>query len=243
VTGVALARWAAWAPGLETPEDWRAWAREPRALVARGAPAVAFLAPMARRRCDEHSRAMLEVAHACCEPDRRGEVACVFASRHGSFATTVSLLEDLAADAPLSPTRFSHSVHNTQAGLFSIWARNRQPSTALAAREETFAHGMLEAACMLQREPARPVLLVVGDEPVPAPLAPVADRAYGSHALALRLGPGESLRLRLEGADPGAARTGAAALPPALEFLRWWLSGDAALRLHSPLHTWVFERS
>lgn len=249
MTGVALARWAAWAPGIETPDDWRAWAREPQALLARGAPAVPFLPPMVRRRCDEHSRAMLQVAHACCEADLRGEVACVFASRHGSFATTVSLLEDLAGDAPLSPTRFSHSVHNTPAGLFSIWARNRQPSTALAAREETFAHGLLEAACMLHREPDRPVLLVVGDEAVPAPLEPVADRAHGSYALALRLGPAgpSALGLRLEtpgerAADPGAARAGVAAWPPALEFLRWWLSDDATFRLPSPLHTWVFDR-
>jgi hypothetical protein len=201
---------------------------------------------MARRRCDDQSRAMLQVAHACCEADLRGQVACVFASRHGSFATTVSLLEDLARDAPLSPARFSHSVHNTQAGLFSIWAGNRQPSTALAAREETFAHGLLEAACLVRREPERPVLLLVGDEAVPAPLEPVAGRAHGTHALALRLGPGGSLCLRLEPpagrADPGAARAGAAAWPPALEFLRWWLSGDATLRLPSPLHTWVFER-
>lgn len=249
MTGVALARWAAWAPGIETPEDWRAWAREPQALTARGAAGARFLPPMARRRCDDQSRAMLQVAHACCEADLLGEVACVFASRHGSFATTVSLLEDLAADAPLSPTRFSHSVHNTSAGLFSIWARNRQPSTALAAREETFAHGLLEAACMLHREPGRPVLLVVGDEATPAPLEPVADRRHGPYALALRLGPGgcATLGLSLEArarraAGPGEARAGVAAWPPALEFLRWWLSDDATLRLPSPLHTWVFER-
>jgi hypothetical protein len=244
MTAVALARWAAWAPGIETPEDWRAWAREPRALLTPGAPAARFLPPMLRRRCDAHSRAILQVAHACCEADLRREVACVFASRHGSFATTVSLLEDLVSDAPLSPARFSHSVHNTQAGLFSIWARNRQPSTALAAREETFAHGLLEAACLVHREPERPVLLVVGDEAVPPPLEPVAGQAHGPHALALRLGPGGSLRLRLEAtaADPGEGRAGAAAWPPALEFLRWWLSGGATLRLPSLLHTWILER-
>jgi hypothetical protein len=249
VTRVALARWAAWAPGIETPEDWSAWAREPRALSARGAPPVRFLPAMARRRCDEHSRALLQVAHDCCEADLRGEVACVFASRHGSFATTVSLLEDLAGDAALSPTRFSHSVHNTQAGLFSIWARNRQPSTALAARGETFAHGFLEATCLLQREPERPVLLVVGDEPVPAPLEPVADESHGSYALALRLGPGgsPSLDLRLEAPagpalEPERTRTRGSAWPAALEFLRWWLSDAATLRLPSRLHTWIFDR-
>jgi hypothetical protein len=242
---VAPARWAAWAPGIETPEEWRAWARDPEVLTARGAPAARFLPAMTRRRCDGHSRAMLQVAYACCEAELRGEVACVFASRHGSFATLVSLLQDLAANAPLSPTRFSHSVHNTPAGLFSIWARNRRPSTALAARGETFAHGFLEAACMLHREPERPVLLVIGDEPVPEPLESLADAAHGSYALALRLGAGgsASVGLRLERAEESEpARPGVAGWPPALEFLRWWLSDASILRIPSRLHTWVFER-
>ena len=53
----------------------------------------------------------------------------------------------------LSPARFSHSVHNTQVGLFSIWARNPLPSVSVAAGAETFAHGFLEAVGRLQREP------------------------------------------------------------------------------------------
>jgi hypothetical protein len=239
---VALARWSAWAPGIESERDWRRWSREPEAVDGPGAPAVRFLPAMTRRRCDALSRAMLEVAHACCDEELRGEVACVFASRHGAFATTVALLEDLAADAPLSPTRFSHSVHNTQAGLFSIWAGNVRPSSALSARAETFPHGLLEAICLLHREGGRPVLLVMGDEPVPEPLESLADEAYGAYALALLLGPagsGAPLGLRLE-ANTGPPRTDP--WPPALEFLRWWLSDEASLRLPSPLRTWVFDR-
>lgn len=35
---------------------------------------------------------------------------------------------------PVSPAGFSHSVHNTQAGLFSIWANNPLPSTGSAPK-------------------------------------------------------------------------------------------------------------
>ncbi len=237
-----LVRWAAWAPGLETRASWLAWAREPRPLTGRGAPDARFLPALARRRCDDLSRMMLEVVHACCDGPLLREVACVFASRYGALATTVPLLENLAVDEPLSPARFSHSVHNTQAGLFSIWARNRRPSAALAARSETFACGFLESLCMLHREPGRPVLLVAGDQPVPGPLAPLADNAHGAYALALLLAPSGSaatLALRLEAATRGADPNGR---PPALEFLRWWLSGEGTLRLPSAKRTWVWTR-
>ena len=49
----------------------------------------------------------------------------VFASRHGSINESIELIECVARGQPLSPAKFSHTVHNAQAGLFSIAARNR----------------------------------------------------------------------------------------------------------------------
>jgi hypothetical protein len=169
--------------------------------------------------------------------------ATVFATRHGPFATTVALLEELAAERPLSPTRFSHSVHNTHAGLFSIWAGNQQPSPSLAARGETFAHGFLEAACRLAREPGRPVLLVAGDEPTPEPLRALDPDACGLHAVALLLradGDGERVALRLENGAGGPPQSG---LPDALCFLRWWRSGERELVLARAERTWIWSRT
>ena len=242
LNSVGLMRWAAWAPGIASESDWRAWARDPRPPAGDDAPAVGFLPAMQRRRCDTLSRMMFEVAHRCCEEQPPADVACVFASRHGSFATTISLLEDLARDAPLSPARFSHSVHNTQAGLFSIWARNPLPSVSVAAGAETFAHGFLEAVGRLHREPERPVLLVTGDESVPDPVAELADPALAPHALGLLLagdGAGAPLRLGLE-----ACRTEAKPerWPDALEFVRWWLSEEPTLRIARPPRAWTWTR-
>ncbi len=243
MTRLVVSRWAAWSPGIETEEDWRAFAREPRALEAKGAPELPFLPALQRRRCDQLSRMMLHVAHACCNDALRSEVVCVFASRYGSCATTVALLEDLAADAPLSPIRFSHSVHNTQAGLFSIWARNSRPSASLSAGAETFAHGFLEAACALHREAGRPVLFVAGDEPVPERLAPLAGHGSGALAIGLLLagsGPGTALDFRLEAAGEGASGS---EQRHELAFLRWLLSGEETLRLSSEARAWVWTRA
>jgi len=243
LSAIRLLRWAAWAPGIESEADWRAWAREPWPPQGGDAPPVRFLPAIQRRRFDQLSRMMLEVAHRCGDASLLAEISCVFASRHGAFSTTVSLLENLAVDAPLSPALFSHSVHNTQAGLFSIWAQNRRPSVSLAAGAETFAHGFLEALGTLHREPGRPALFVTGDEPTPDALTDLAERVQAPYALALLLaseGPGAPLRLGLEASRPDEGRGDR---PDALEFIRWWLSEEKVLRLvHAP-RAWVWTRA
>jgi hypothetical protein len=239
---LALARWAAWLPGVETPEAWRVWASQPRVAREPAAPSAEELPALLRRRCDALSRALLHVAGECCEPALRAEVATVFATRFGPLGAITENLEALARNAPLSPTTFSHAVHNTALGLFSIWAKNRAPGTALAAGEGTFGHGWLEAGLLAGRERARPVLLVAGDAALPSPLAEHAPRAHGPYAVALLLradGAGERVSFRLA---PSAARAADEALPQALAFLRWWISGSPSLQLASERHTFSWQR-
>ena len=244
---LALLRWAAWAPGIEDEDAWRAWAAAPQPLQREGAADVGFLPAMQRRRCDPLSRMMLHAVHACCPEELLSETSSVFASRHGPFGTMATLLRSLAVDEPLSPARFSHSVHNTQAGLFSIWARNQRASTCVAAGEETFAHGFLEATSLLERERDRPVLYVMGDERAPEPLALPADRHTGAYALALLLsrteaagdGAPETLEFGLEAADGQRPTPGPV---DALRFLRWLISGEPLLRIPHSTHAWVWRR-
>jgi hypothetical protein len=245
VIALRIAAWSAWAPGLADRDAWRGWAAAPRPPGDGAPPDTRFLPAMLRRRCDPLSRAMIEAVHGCCDEATRAEAVCVFASRHGAFSTMISLLEDLAIDAPLSPARFSHSVHNTQSGLFSIWAKNRQPAMSLAAAGDTFAHGMLDAAALLQRAPGRRALLVCGDEPIPASIAPASDHQYGLHALALLLdaadGVGDPLDFELQ-VCAGGATAPVPELPDPLAFLRWWLSGEPGLSLERPPRRWLFSR-
>lgn len=242
MNSIQVTRWAAWSPGIESEGDWRAWAREPRALASQGAPDLRFLPALQRRRCDQLSRMVLHVANEVCEDAIRGGVTCVFASRFGAFSTTVSLLENLAAGTAVSPARFSHSVHNTPAGLFSIWSRNRQASVSLAARADTFGHGFLEAICSLHRERRRPVLFVTGDEPIPDPLGSLSDAPQAAYALGILLEwgeGGEALGLQLAAAEGESTRHD---WPDGLEFLRWWIAGDPILRLVHPPRAWVWTR-
>jgi hypothetical protein len=105
-------------------------------------------------------------------------LATVFASSTGDPANCDAMCEALAAPERLvSPTRFTNSVHNAAAGIWHIAARARAPSTSLAAFDDSFVAGLLEAAlqCLAAQ---RPVLLVACDLPYPEPLhalRPVAD--------------------------------------------------------------------
>jgi hypothetical protein len=187
---------------------------------------------MLRRRCTPLTRIMLRAAYDACPEALRGEVRTVFASRHGSINESIELIECVARGLPLSPAKFSHTVHNAQAALFSIAAGNRRASSSLAAQEDTLGHGWLEALAHLEREPGRPVLLVVGDVPLAPTFAPLVKEPVCSYGIAWLLageGEGEALHFALGG------RAGAAPpllWPQAAELLRWSLSGEAA-REHS----------
>lgn len=228
---LVLQGFGAWAPGLESRADWTRWAAKPEPLGRGRLPEVSFLPPLLRRRCDRLTRLLLRAARdACGEAEWRGWPT-VFASRHGSVSTSVEMLAELAQRAPLSPTRFSHSVHNAPAGLFSIAAENRAPSSSVAAGRDTFPWALVEAAACLARSQAPGVLLVMGDEPIPALLTEFEDEPQASYAVALRLARGgDGCRLDLSPSGAGDA----ASSPPwplAAEFLRAWLQGEPALQL------------
>ena len=248
MTRLALAGWAAVAPGLEAGDaGWSDWAANPEPFPKTPfKPDVKFLPAMQRRRCDDLSRMMLAAANSACDETTRSQAASVFASRHGSFGTTVSMLEALARDEALSPTAFSHSVHNTQAGLFSIWTGNQAVAQSLAARGETFENALVEVACLSARDPARPVLFVTGDEALPQPVGGLSSDPHPPYAVALLLrGDGAAgdadggFDLELE---PVGTVRALLAWPPALEFVRWWLSDESELRLGSRGLAFVLRR-
>ncbi len=214
----------------------------PASGAGAGAPDVRFLPPLVRRRCDDLTRAMLHVAQACATPEALAACACVFASRHASLTALVELLSSLVAGKPLSPNVFSHSVHNAQAGVFSVWAQNRNACSSVAAGAETFLAALVEALALLAREPGRDVLLVCGDE---FPLAPFGDdpaERAPTHALALTLGAGGEgapLSLALERAD---GDDGPRTLPDALAFAAWWPSAAPSLALSHGGRRWTLTR-
>lgn len=163
-----IAQWRAWAPGLESADDWRTWCRQPT-LLARSdaAPDVSFLPAMQRRRLSRLARMAFSVGWPLAEGLQ--QLPLVFVSRHGETPRTLDILSDLANDEPLSPTQFSLSVHNAVIGLWSILRNETSEMTALAAAGDGLEHGMLEAAALLN-EGAPAVLLIITEEQPPKPM-------------------------------------------------------------------------
>lgn len=198
--------------------------------------------PMLRRRAGSLGRMALEVAYRCA--DGRSGMPVVFCSRHGDVVRAVGLLEELAQGEQVSPTGFGLAVHNATAGLFSIARSDRSNHIALAAGAASVEHGVIEA-CGLLADGADEVLLVVYDEPLPAPLDPYSDCdeqpfAWAWRLVAPRAGSQEQV-FALECAAPAAEKR-PAGMPGGLEVLRFILSGATRLERATPMQHWIWTR-
>ncbi len=100
-----------------------------------------------------------------------GAIATVFSSLEGDRDMADRICHALSLpEKPVSPTHFHNSVHNAPAGYWAIASGSRQCSVSIAAGEESFAVGLVEAAT-LARSQHVPVLLVACDVEPPAALA------------------------------------------------------------------------
>ena len=189
---------------------------------------MSFLPALLRRRCSRMTRAMLHVAFRVAAVDELATVPAVFGSRHGEVTATVGLLETLARGQALTAAGFSHSVHNAQAGLFSIATKNRDSTCAVAAGADTFAATFLEAVATMRRGGHARALMVIGDEVVPEAFGGFGIEPTGPYAVALLLG-GDGTRLSFRPGTGTVPEPGD--VPQALAFIRWLESGDETLTL------------
>jgi hypothetical protein len=243
VTLASVRRWSAWSAGREDADAWRRWCAEPVALAAGGCPEARFLPPLIRRRCSPLGRIALTAAFACCGEEGLDRCSTVFASRHGNINESIDLLDRLAQRQQLSPTVFSHTVHNAQAALFSLAAHNAHTSNSVAAQADTFGCAWLEALALLEREPERPVLIVMADVPLAEAFAHLVDEPVASYGLALLIGAaqaGDGLAFAIEPAAPAPSR---APWPDAMEFLRWMLSEERRLALGTGPRRFVWQKT
>ena len=121
-------------------------------------------------------------------------------------------------------------MHNAQAGLFCIAAGNREASSSLAARADTFACGWLEALTSSSAIPGARVLLVTSDVPLDPTFAVLVREPAAAYGLGLLLGSsgdGPAFDFDLTGrGEPGGKPW-----PDAAEFLRFLLAGEERLEL------------
>lgn len=126
-----------------------------------------------RRRTSLTTRMAITAATYACQQAQvdPSVLPSVFASLGGEIQVTDALCRLLPnPDELLSPTQFHNSVHNTTAGYWGILNHCQAPSTAIAAVDDGFTMGLLEAWSQLQQSPGD-ILLVCYDEEWPQYLA------------------------------------------------------------------------
>jgi len=172
-------------------------------------------------------------------------VNSVFASHHGEMPIMLELTDAVIVRELLSPKKFSHSVHNTAAGHFSIETANQYPSASLCGGQASFCYGFLEALAMTHRNPGNPTLLVMVDVPMPDFFAPYYRPPAFPYAFAVLLtndSAVEGTRLQLDLA-PDKCCEEELGFPQALVFLQWLLSGETQLMLHHQQQRWTWKKS
>lgn len=236
----SIAGHAAWMPGIDTPQAWKAWAEAPFAVAHDIEPSLSHLPAMLRRRTGFLGKMALDVAYRCL--NGRTDIPTVFCSRHGEVSRAVDLLTDLVNDLPISPTSFGLAVHNASTGILSIARADQANCLALAAGASTIEHGLIEA-CSLLADGAPTVLVVACDNRLPAPFTHFADCDEQPHAWAWLIEQAGTEHVQLnwsaiaEQSDPAPC-----AMPAGLDVLRFYLSGDRTLERVADRRRWTWVR-
>lgn len=230
--------WAAVTPTRRSRAAWVAWARGVAPDPDASSPAA--LRPLLRRRITQIGQMAFEAALTAQDV---AKFRFVFASRHGEFRRTLSLLEALTGDDGVSPADFSLSVHNALMGLLSISSSNPRGHTTIASGEDTFLSALIESASTLAAEPDVPVLLVYYDEPLPAPYDAFNAPDETTLALAVLLKPvGDGIAVNVE-VDQSGVPGKAAATSQALDFIRFLLSDADPAAAQIPPRPWRAQRA
>jgi hypothetical protein len=122
----------------------------------------------------------------------------------------MEMLADIVSGDEISPTDFSLSVHNATAGILSISKENRSPATALAAGDDSFGWGLVEAYMTWKNNPNAKVLYMYCDDHLPEILSGFEEKGECLHAVALLIGAPCSLSVDLnwEGAADNSTSEG-----------------------------------
>lgn len=178
-----LKYWCLWQSELASGND--CWPNGEVLAFNEGSADVTFIPMLQRRRLSPLARAACAVAWRCRE--KFGNTPMVFFSNHGESLEYFEMLKDLSAGEGISPSRFSMSVHNAIAGLYSIQSTNMLPYVTLAGGSEGLFAVFLEASGLLLDSPN--VLTVCYEQPLPQAYQSYLPTSGTTWALAMVLSP------------------------------------------------------
>jgi 3-oxoacyl-[acyl-carrier-protein] synthase-1 len=243
-----LRDWSAWSPGLPDRRAWMDWLPEKRPVAeTTSTPPCAQVHPLLRRRCGHLVRMVLEAALAACnsagiDPSHVQHVHC---SRYGEIVTTRQLFDSLNDRQPMSPTRFSNSVHHVPSAYFDLAVKNTLLSRSISAGNFGLPCSILEVWGLLRKEPQIPVLLTLADEPPPEPFNLAVVPPPIPYAVALlfvtgREDRGQTIHFeRVPGPKNAPLVTGHI---PVFDFLEWLTGAEARFQTPTNFGNWIWRK-
>lgn len=223
-----LQQWSAWAPGRLTNAE------------ASPVPPLEFLPAMQRRRLSALARVCFHVCWQVIPPEQ--PCGLVFCSRHGETQRTLDMLNAINLQEPVSPTAFSHSVHNAIPALLSIARHDITEQVTIAQQgQDGLGAAFLEAGLMLASGSVSQVVVICCDEPLPALFKPYApDSADYPWATAFRLGAGSQWTLSCD--TPPALPDPRPYLPAPLQLIDALDQAQSEFWLHDDATSWIWRR-
>ena len=218
---IFIKNWKAISGSISENQQWSEYFSQPSAFdeVKNSFPELSLLPAMQRRRLSPFAKLALAPALAL-DPDHK--LPTIFSSQHGDLMKTSALLDDIVNQQDLSPTKFSLSVHNAASGLYGIYTKNRQATTAIAAGNDTLHMAIVEAYGQLQSGEHDEIIVIYTENTTPAeydefidPVTPI------SLALHLTVNSGEKFCLDYDLTDTTENSN------QALELVRYLLSKNA----------------
>ena len=161
----------------------------------------------------------------------------IFVSRHGELQRTFKLLNDILAGEEASPTAFSQSVHNTASGLFTIVAQKAIPVTSLAACQDSFLQGVIEAYARFNSSDDKKVLLTCFDDFVPDVYSSFTDELPFCYVLAILLEKGDSWEIASE---ENTEVSNELRLPQALQFMQSYTLQKKSFYVDGTRNSWMW---
>jgi hypothetical protein len=176
---VYVSRFSSWAPGLESPEDWREWAKGNRNINSSAeSPSLdigesPFLYmnrkefSLFKRRLSQISRMTVQVLHDIM-PITEENVKTIFISFRGEITQQFKINRMLAVEGGISPAAFSHSVFNTPVAAAAMVLGLTSGYCAAYPEKNHFDSGFLAAVSPILSGNANKTLLVYADELCPS---------------------------------------------------------------------------
>jgi hypothetical protein len=233
--------WCAWAPGLNSHEDWRKWHDHQTFVQAQKAAIPAQVPKLLQRRLSPLARAVFYAADGCIDSEK--SLPIIFSSAHGEVNKSLEMLQSMQKGEEVSPTAFSLSVHNAISGLFSMAYGCHREITVIAPGQDGIAPAFIEALGLLQEGHADEVLIVLYDEPLSDfyPSLPFALNAPAICALALKISlTGSGLPLQFN-RSPAHRDDGEHALQ-IFSFIKFLVADIKSLALGNHRHSWEWHK-